>query len=202
MADKTQLMIMALTNRYRMKTVLCGMILGVFLISGVSVLAGDFIGDFIPMKIIKSMAALMFLIFGFSNLKAGSKEEKEKHIAMRFPIMSIAISFIIAELGDKTQLATVALAADHMSEHLPIFLGASSGLIMANVLGIFAGKLIFSHLHEDTVKVASSFCFFFFGSITLFEAVPTSNLIMVLYSTVVMTLAYLIFTFSRRQKIS
>lgn len=202
MADKTQLMIMALTNRYRMKTVLCGMILGVLLISGISVLAGDIIGDFIPMKVIKSIAAVMFLFFGFNNLRCSKEEEESKHVTMRLPIISIALTFILAELGDKTQLATVALAADHMGDHIPIFFGASLGLIMANVVGIFAGKMIFSHLSEDTVKVASSFFFFLFGSITLFEALPATNTALIIYSSAVMVIAYFIFTLSRRQKIS
>ena len=69
MADKTQLMIMALTNRYSVKTVIAGMILGVFAISGVSVLAGDLIGDLIPMRLIKLAASAMFLFFGLMNLR-------------------------------------------------------------------------------------------------------------------------------------
>lgn len=52
---------MALTNRYSVKTVIAGMILGVFAISGVSVLVGDLIGDLIPMRLIKLAASAMFL---------------------------------------------------------------------------------------------------------------------------------------------
>lgn len=202
MADKTQLMIMALTNRYSLKVVIAGMVSGVLMISGLSVLAGDLIGDLIPMKVVKLIAALMFLLFGLMNLRTSDEEEDEKHVAMKFPVISIAFTFILAELGDKTQLATVALAADHMGEHFPIFLGASLGLIMANILGIFAGKLIFSHLQEDTVKVASSFFFFLFGSITLFEAVPATNMIFIIYSFILVLTAYFIFTHSRKHKLS
>lgn len=199
MADKTQLMIMALTNRYSLKTVIAGMILGVFAISGVSVLAGDLIGDLIPMRLIKLSASAMFLFFGLMNLRCSDDEEEGHHFALKIPVISIAFTFVIAELGDKTQLATVALAADHMSEHVPIFLGASLGLIMANILGIFAGKLIFSHLSEDTVKVGSSFIFFLFGSLTLFEAIPGNNTIFILYSAVLILCAYAIYTGSRRR---
>lgn len=197
MADKTQLMVMALTNRYRIKTVVAGMVLGILLISGVSVLAGDLIGDWIPIVLIKLVAAAMFLIFGLLNLRCTDTEEEGRHFTMRIPILSIALTFVTAELGDKTQLATVALAADHMGEHLHIFLGASAGLILANILGIFAGRMIFSHLHEDTVKIGSSFIFFLFGSLTLFEAVPASNLILVLYSIMLITIAYILYTRSR-----
>lgn len=202
MADKTQLMMMALTNRYRIKTVLCGMVIGVFFISGLSVLVGDVIGDFIPMYPIKCIAAVMFLLFGFLNLRYQKKEEKEKHIPIHFPIVSISLTFMLAELGDKTQLATVALAADHMGDHIPIFIGASLGLILANILGMFAGKLIFSHFKEDSVKVISSFFFFLFGSVTLFEAIPTNNIMLLVYSCVVILCAYSIFTISRRAKLA
>ena len=80
MADKTQLMIMALTNRYSVKTVIAGMILGVFAISGVSVLAGDLIGDLIPMRLIKLAASAMFLFFGLMNLRCSTEEEAGHHV--------------------------------------------------------------------------------------------------------------------------
>ena len=145
MADKTQLMIMALTNRYSVKTVIAGMILGVFAISGVSVLAGDLIGDLIPMRLIKLAASAMFLFFGLMNLRCSTEEEAGHHVALKIPVISIAFTFVIAE-----------------------------------------------------VKVGSSFIFFLFGSLTLFEAVPGNNLIFIGYSTVLMVCAYAIYTFSRR----
>ena len=113
MADKTQLMMMALCNRYKTRNVVIGMGLGIFMISALSVCAGDLIGDYIPIKVVKMAAAMMFLGFGLWNLRDG-KEEEGKDVSVRFPVLSIAFTFMLAELGDKTQLATVALAADHM----------------------------------------------------------------------------------------
>lgn len=198
MADKTQLMMMALTNKYRMRSVVLGMILGVLVISGLSVLAGDLIGDVIPMFVVKLCAAVMFLIFGMVNLFPG-KEEGSSSIDLHFPILSIGFTFLLAELGDKTQLATVAVAADHMSDHLPIFIGASLGLILANLVGIFAGKLIFSHMSEDVVKVVSSFIFFVFGSINVFEVFTGNVWIICIYSITLISIAYFFYEKSRRQ---
>lgn len=198
MADKTQLMMMALTNKYRMRSVVLGMILGVLVISGLSVLAGDLIGDVIPMFVVKLCAAAMFLIFGMVNLFPG-KEEGSSSIDLHFPILSIGFTFLLAELGDKTQLATVAVAADHMSDHLPIFIGASLGLILANLVGIFAGKLIFSHMSEDIVKVVSSFIFFVFGSINVFEVFTGNVWIICIYSITLISIAYFFYEKSRRQ---
>lgn len=200
MADKTQFMIMALTNRFRLKTILCGMISGICIIAGLSVLAGDIIGDLIPVSVIKICGGIMFLAFGLWNLRQSKDEEDTHHVGSSLPVLSIAVSFILAELGDKTQLATVALAADHMQDHLPIFLGSALGLIMANLVGIFAGKFLFSRLSEDHVKLLSSFCFFFFGSTTLFEALPGSAIIYTIYSIVLIFMAYFIFTYSRKQR--
>lgn len=199
MADKTQLMIMALTNRFRMKTILFGMVLGVFAISACSVLAGDLIGDIIPMEAVKIGAAFMFIGFGMKSLTKDKDSDSNKKMNYRFPIMSIATTFFIAELGDKTQLATVALAADHMDMHMQVFLGAAMGLIMANIFGIFAGRFIFSHLKEDTVKVLSSFLFFFFGSINIFEVIPFTTPIIILYSFMIITIAYFIHAKANRQ---
>lgn len=197
MADKTQLMMMALTNKYNVRSVISGMIVGILIISWLSVLAGDLIGDLIPMWVVELCAAIMFLWFGLSNLRVRD-EESGKDLNFHFPILSIAFTFIVAELGDKTQLTTVAMAADHMGEHIPIFLGASLGLIMANLFGVFAGKLIFQHFSEDSVKVVSSFIFFLFGSINLFELIPANLPIICIYSIVLMIAAYLCFQRSRR----
>lgn len=198
MADKTQFMIMALTNRFRIKTIILGMVSGICIIVALSVLVGDLIGDLVPVRTIKLCGGIMFLGFGIFNLRKSNDEESKGHIASKLPIFSIALSFILAELGDKTQLATVAMAADHMGDHLPIFLGATLGLIMANLLGIFAGKLIFTKLSEDHVKLVSSFCFFFFGSTTLFEAIQGSLFIYCVYSVLLLSVAYLVYSHSRK----
>ncbi|MEJ8737078.1 TMEM165/GDT1 family protein [Erysipelotrichaceae bacterium HCN-30851] len=199
MADKTQFMVMALTNRYTFRQVIGGMILGILLISGFSVLAGNLIGEVIPIKWIKLVASIMFLIFGFLNLKQQNQEETGHVLSFKIPLLSIACTFVLAELGDKTQLATVALAADHMHSHFAVFLGASLGLIMANLFGIFAGKILFKFLSEQTMKIGSSFIFFLFGSLTLFETIPGNNTIYVLYSCILILIAYIIYTHSYKQ---
>ena len=92
----------------------------------------------------------------------------------------------------------MAFAADHMEHHLAVFLGASLGLIAANLIGIFAGKLLLSHINEDVVKVVSSFIFFGFGSLNIFEVFGADTLIIWIYSTVLISLAYIYYTRSRR----
>ncbi len=196
MADKTQLMMMALTNRYKTRSVVWGMIFGVTIISAFSVLAGNLIGNLIPMDWIKLCAAVLFLIFGMVNLFP-AKEENGTSLHLSMPIVSVALTFLVAELGVKTQLATVAMAADHSDELLSVFLGASGGLIGANLIGILAGKLILSRLNENIVKIFSSFIFFLFGSLRIFEVFPATPLILWLYSAVLIVIAYFCYEKSR-----
>lgn len=189
MADKTQLMMMALTNRYRTRSVIGGMMIGVTIISVFSVLAGNLIGNLIPMEAIKLCAAGMFLIFGMINLFP-AKEEKQTACNFSLPIISIALTFLLAELGDKTQLATVAMAADHGEALFAVFLGSAGGLIAANLIGILAGKLILARLNENAVKIFASFIFFLFGSLRIFEVFSVTPLFLWLYSAILIMIAY------------
>lgn len=198
MADKTQFMIMALTNRYKLKTILVGMSLGVFIISAFSVMCGDLIGDLVPIWVVKVCGAILFLFFGLLTLLKKEEEHQHNSSSYRFPIISIAGTFLLAELGDKTQLATVALAADHTNMQLQIFCGASLGLIMANVIGIFAGKFLFSHISDNAIRVVSSFIFLFFGSITIFELLPYNPMIIFSYSIIIILIAYFSYQHSLR----
>lgn len=202
MADKTQLMMISFTNRYSIAKVIIGMILGACTITSLSVLAGDFIGDVIPMQIVKIFATIMFLGYGFYTLIHNEKSIDSKPSRHKYPLLAIAFSFLIAELGDKTQLASVALAADHMQDHMAIFLGASLGLILANVVGIFAGKFIFKKLSEDLVKIISALIFIFFGSISFFKLIEGSFFIYSIYSVVIMILASLLYNHFKKPAIN
>ena len=88
-----------------------------------------------------------------------------------------------------------------MHDHMAIFIGSAFGLILANLLGIFAGKLLFSKLSKEHIKIASSIIFFLFGSTTLFETISGSFLLYTSYSIVLTLLAYFIYTSSRKVKI-
>lgn len=198
MADKTQLMIMALANKYRMKTIILGMIIGVVIISGFSVICGDFIGSLIPIWAVKLCGAFLFIFFGFHTLLKKDDSSNHHSKQYRFPILSIAFTFLLAELGDKTQLATVALAADHTTLQLQVFLGSALGLIMANIVGIFAGKFIFSHISDSTIRIGSAFIFLFFGSINIFEVFPYHPITIFGYSCILILSAYMLYQRTHR----
>ncbi|MEG0841720.1 MAG: TMEM165/GDT1 family protein [Erysipelotrichaceae bacterium] len=191
MADKTQLMMISLAQRYKTSDVLIGMSLGVSIISAISIFIGNLIGDVIPLHLLKVMSGLLFLYFAFSTLIFKEQTNNKPKHYHRFIILSIALSFILAELGDKTQLSTIALASKQ-SDYLNVFIGSSCGLILANVLGVFFGKLIFSHIKDSTIQILSAYFFILFGSFPLFEVLPYSLPFIIIYSFAIITLAYLI----------
>lgn len=76
------------------------------------------------------------------------------------------IAIFVAEMGDKTQLAAMALSSEAKSV-LPVLLGAIAALVLASVLGVFAGKLLGSYLRPEVLKYASGILFIAIGLWTL-----------------------------------
>ena len=80
MGDKTQLMLMAMTSRFKLRDIILGTAAAVLVLNGLAVLAGGLVSELVPEWIIKLVAALAFLYFSWSSLK-GDEEEKEKKTA-------------------------------------------------------------------------------------------------------------------------
>lgn len=189
MADKTQLLMIHYAKQYRLSTTIFSMFIGIVAISGCSTMFGSWIARYIPMHVIQFLASFLFLIFGFRSL-IPTQEEASKKLSLQFPIITIACSFFIAELGDKTQLTAFALAADQPNQMLSIFLATTVGLFFANIFGIFAGKLLFRLIPERWFMLGSAFLFLYFGSIQLLEPFHPSLFLVFLYSCTLMIVAY------------
>jgi putative Ca2+/H+ antiporter (TMEM165/GDT1 family) len=85
-------------------------------------------------------------------------------------LLTVFASVFIAELGDKTQLATMLFAADREVSKLTIFLGASLALVLTSALGVLAGGLIAQHVSERQLHYAAGLGFIAIGAWTLFKA--------------------------------
>lgn len=76
----------------------------------------------------------------------------------------------IAELGDKTQLATMLFAADKDVSKLTVFLAASAALIVASAIGVLAGSLLSTYISEKTLSYIAGTGFMLIGAYTLYQA--------------------------------
>jgi len=84
--------------------------------------------------------------------------------------VTIFASVFIAELGDKTQLATMLFAADKDVSKFTVFIAASFALIVATALGVLAGSLLSSYINEKHLHYIAGVCFIVIGVYTLYHA--------------------------------
>ena len=83
---------------------------------------------------------------------------------------TIFAAVFIAELGDKTQLATMLFAADKEVSKLTVFLASSAALVVAAAIGVLAGSLLAEHISEKTLSYIAGIGFIAIGGFTLYQA--------------------------------
>src|SRR5512139_1427819 len=163
MGDKTQLLAMAFAARIRWQTVMWGVFWATAANHFLAVLAGNYLTHIIPMLWIKVAAAVSFILFGLWTLRGDTLEGEDRRFNYS-PFWTVAIAFFFAEMGDKTQLATVALAA-RFSSIIPVWLGTTSGMLVADAIGIVVGIVLCKRLPENFIKWFAAFVFIAFGLI-------------------------------------
>lgn len=181
MGDKTQLLAMAFATRFRWQTVLWAVFAATLVNHLMAVATGNVITQFLPMSWIKLVAAASFILFALWTIR-GDKLDGEDQGHRRSPFWTVAIAFFIAEMGDKTQLMTIALAAEEAvkvagiglmckaQQIVPVWMGTTCGMLIADAFGILVGIVLHKHIPEKLVKWIAAGCFAGFGLIGLHEA--------------------------------
>jgi Ca2+/H+ antiporter, TMEM165/GDT1 family len=169
LGDKSQLITMTYALRHRWWVVLSGVGIAAFLVHGISVTIGHFLGLTLPERPIAFAAAVAFLGFAVWTWRESSTdgENVETVAEPRFVLLAVISSFVLAELGDKTMLATVALASDH--NWAGVWIGATVGMVLADGVAIAAGRLLHKRLPERFLHVLASLLFLLFGLWILFD---------------------------------
>ena len=171
MGDKTQLMLIALTSKYKLKDIILGTAVAILVLNGLAVLAGGLVSEFIPDWVIKIVAALAFLYFAASTI-AGDEDEEEGNAksGIQFAPLAVFCTFFVAELGDKTQLTAITFGANEgMSAALIVWLACSLGLFAADILGMMVGYLLKSKTPDGLLKSLAFVIFSIFGVYTLYQ---------------------------------
>jgi putative Ca2+/H+ antiporter (TMEM165/GDT1 family) len=167
MGDKTQLLAMAFASRYRWQIVMWGVFAATLVNHLLAVFAGNWLTHLIPMHYIQVAASVSFILFGLWTIKGDSLDNEDKRFNFS-PFWTVAIAFFFAEMGDKTQLATVALAAKYISI-VPVWLGTTTGMIIADAIGIIIGIVLGKKIPERFVKWFAAMIFITFGAIGLYQ---------------------------------
>jgi putative Ca2+/H+ antiporter (TMEM165/GDT1 family) len=172
LGDKSQLMALTFATRYRAVPVLIGITVATALVHGVSVLVGGALGATIPTRPITLVAGLAFVAFGIWTLRGDRLTEEDEQRASRPArnvMLTVGFVFFLAELGDKTMLATITLAT--REGLFGTWLGSTIGMIVADALAIGVGRMLGTRLPERAIRIGASVTFFIFAAVLLAEAV-------------------------------
>lgn len=172
MGDKTQLMLIALTSKYKLRDIILGTATAILVLNGLAVLAGGLVSEFIPDWLIKTIAALAFLYFATSTVTGDDDDEEEEggKSKIKFAPLAVFFTFFVAELGDKTQLTAITFGANEgMSVAFIVWIGCSLGLFAADILGMLVGYLLKSKTPDGLLNTLAFVIFSVFGVYTLYQ---------------------------------
>ncbi|WP_037140728.1 TMEM165/GDT1 family protein [Rhodococcoides fascians] len=190
LGDKSQLMAMTFALRYKWYVVIGGITIATTVTHLVSVAVGHFLGLSIPTHLISIVAGVAFVVFGLWTLKGDKLSDDEGDKASkvtRSAFIAIASAFFLAELGDKTMLATVTLAADN--NWVGVWIGSTVGMVAADALAIVVGAVLGKHLPERIIQFGAAILFFVFGVSLFFEGVMPGTSAPVIAGGVVLVLS-------------
>jgi putative Ca2+/H+ antiporter (TMEM165/GDT1 family) len=162
MGDKTQLLAMAFASRYSVQKVLLGVFLATVINHALAVFFGRFLIQVVPLGIISFIASLSFVIFGIWTLKGDQLKDGHNVVKGLGPVFTVAVAFFLAEMGDKTQLATIALAIKYRGI-LNVLIGTTLGMLAADAAGIIIGVILRRRIPEKAIKLFSAILFILFG---------------------------------------
>lgn len=167
LGDKTQLVAMGLGARYRLAPVVVGVTIAYAATVLVSVVVGGLVGAALPTQVIGIGGGVLFLAFAAVGLRApdGDDEDGAVEIGARRVVVSVAVAMFVAELGDKTMLATATLAAQ--GNPVLVWVGATLGIIASGLLGVLVGRAVGARIPERATRLGSSALFAVFGIVLI-----------------------------------
>jgi len=171
LGDKSQLMALTFATRYPAVPVLIGITVATALVHAVSVIVGGVLGAALPTDVINLAAAISFVGFGLWTLRGDRLTEEDEERAARparHTILAVGSVFFLAELGDKTMLATVTLAT--REGLFGTWLGSTLGMVAADALAIALGRMLGARLPERAIRIGAAVTFFAFAAVLFVEA--------------------------------
>jgi putative Ca2+/H+ antiporter (TMEM165/GDT1 family) len=170
MGDKTQLLAFSLATRYRRPwIVMAGILTATILNHALAAGAGSWISTHVPPRVMASALGATFIGFGLWTLKPDTLDEDARTDKFG-PYVTTTILFFLAEMADKTQLATVALAARFQSVVL-VTIGTTLGMLASDGLAVFLGERFAQRVPMHWLRRAAASLFFLFGIISIWAAI-------------------------------
>ncbi|MDF0532576.1 TMEM165/GDT1 family protein [Tsukamurella sp. 8F] len=172
MGDKSQLMAMTFAIKHRWWVVLAGITAATALIQLVSVVVGGTLAAALPAGLMPVVAGLTMLAFAFWTWRGEGPDAEDSGdgpAARRGAFLMVTSSFLLAELGDRTMLATITLATQH--DPVGIWIGSTIGMVLAGGMAIVVGALLGHRIPERALSIFATVLFFGFAVWMLVEAI-------------------------------
>lgn len=169
LGDKSQLLVLALATRLRPVPLLLGVVAATAILQAIAVGVGAVLQLSLPERPITVVAGLLFIGFGLWTLRPGPDDDAEEEATAavsgrrseRSALLAALAAFFFAELGDKTQLATLTLATRYPP--LGVWIGATLGMSAALALALVVGRALGSRLPERPIRIAAAALFLVVG---------------------------------------
>lgn len=163
--DKSQLLILGFATRYAARPVVLGLVLAAAIIQGVSVAVGAIVGAALPTNAVAVISGIAFLAVAAWTVRGDDDATEDeaanagsgRRLAGIGLVLTVAGTFILGELGDKTMLATFALAASQGP--LPTWIGSTAGEVAANLVAVAVGRQVGHRLPPRVVRIGSAVLF-------------------------------------------
>jgi putative Ca2+/H+ antiporter (TMEM165/GDT1 family) len=168
MGDKTQLLAMSFATCYNPYKVLLAVFIATIANHALAVVAGQFLTTIVSIDIISLAASLSFIGFGLWTIRGDKLKGEDKKISRFGVVATVAIAFFIAEFGDKTQLATISLAAEYHNP-VSVLMGTTIGMLVADGIGIVVGVVLCKRIPQRKIKWFSALIFVLFGLVGVYE---------------------------------
>jgi len=170
LGDKSQLMALTFAARYRATTILIAITCATAIVHLVSVVLGAAVGVALPTDVIAVVAGVAFLGFAVWTLRGDRLDDDDlarSQTATRSVFWTVGLAFFLAELGDKTMLATITLATDNGL--VGTWIGSTLGMVAADALAIVVGQQLGTRLPERTIRIGAAITFVVFGVLLIVE---------------------------------
>jgi putative Ca2+/H+ antiporter (TMEM165/GDT1 family) len=162
MGDKTQLLALVLAARFKKPIpIMLGILVATLLNHALASYLGSYVTHFVSPNLLKWILGSTFIFFGLWMLKP-DKDEGLKEENRWGPFLTTTIAFFFAEMGDKTQLATVALGAKYAAP-LMVTVGTTVGMLGADGLAVLFGHKFTSRVSMPLINKIASALFILFG---------------------------------------
>ncbi|MHA1721731.1 MAG: TMEM165/GDT1 family protein [Candidatus Baldrarchaeia archaeon] len=169
LGDKTQITVITLCSKWSRTTVFIGAMLAFLIVDGLSVLIGEALATILPFFWIQIVSGTIFILSGIFTILP-KKNQEGRAYSYQLTILSTFTLVSLMELGDKTQIMVIALAAQYNAP-IPVFIGVMLAFTIITGIGIAIGEAILKKTPEEYVKTVTAIIFIIFGTLLLVNSI-------------------------------